>query len=143
MIARDGTRVGGRLDVWNAIYLIVVITGGAIVVVASMKQLASGPVPPSWFVLAALTIVAGSATLRFPNPPISFSISDSFTITAALLFGPAAGTVAVAIDSLVISLRLARRNLGIRRLLFNAAAPALAMSAAAHVFFLSVRFSPP
>jgi putative nucleotidyltransferase with HDIG domain len=56
-------------------------------------------------------------------------------MAAALVFGPAAGTVTVAIDSLVISLRLAaRRPLPPRRLLYNLTAPPLAMWCAAHVF---------
>src|SRR6185295_10626328 len=78
---------------------------------------------------------SGCATLCLPTIPASFSISDSFTITAALLYGPGAGTVAVVIDSLVISYQLARRNFGVQRLLFNTAAPALAMWIAARTFF--------
>ena len=97
-----------RVGLANAAYLSVVITGGAAVLAMSTYQLAATPVTGAWFVLVGLTILSGSATLRFSNSPISFSISDSFTIAAALLFGPAAGTVTVAVDSLVISFRLAR-----------------------------------
>src|SRR5439155_27032959 len=86
--------------------------------------------------LAALTVLSGAATLRMPNAPVSFSISDSSTITAALLFGPAAGALAVAIDSLVMSFGVTQRDNPFRRLCFNAVAPALAMWTAAHVFFL-------
>src|SRR6188474_3512115 len=120
---------------WKALYLSVVICGGAVVIAASMAGLIVAPPAPPLFALIGLTIVSGCATLRLPTIAASFSISDSFTITAALLYGPEAGTVAVAIDSLVISYKLARRNFGVERLLFNAAAPALAMWAAAHVFF--------
>jgi putative nucleotidyltransferase with HDIG domain len=120
---------------WKTVYLAIVIAGGVIVIGASIAGLIQAPAALPLFVLLGLTILSGCATLRLPTIPASFSISDSFTITAALLYGPEAGTVAVAIDSLVISYQLARRNFGVQRLLFNAAAPALAMWAAAHSFF--------
>ncbi len=119
---------------WKAAYLSAIIGGGVTVVFASIGGLMVTPVALPWFILAGLTILSGYATLRLPTVPVSFSISDSFTITAALLYGPEAGTVAVAIDSLVISYQLARRNCA-QRLLFNTAAPALAMWTAAHCFF--------
>ena len=78
-----------------------------------MAGLIAAPIALPLFVLIGLTILSGCATLRLPTIPASFSISDSFTITAALLYGPEAGTVAVAIDSLVISYQLARRNFGV------------------------------
>ena len=108
------------------------------VIVASIGGLIATPVAAPWFILVGLTIVSGCATLRLPTVPVSFSISDSFTITAALLYGPEAGTVSVAIDSLVISYQLARRNYGVQRLLFNTATPALAMWAAAFLFGAAV-----
>ena len=120
---------------WKTAYLATVICGGVSVIVASIAGLIAAPAPLPLFVLIGLTILSGCATLRLPTIPASFSISDSFTITAALLYGPEAGTVAVAIDALVISYQLARRNFSVQRLLFNAAAPALAMWAAAHCFF--------
>jgi putative nucleotidyltransferase with HDIG domain len=123
------------LPVANRAFLTAAISSGVAVLLVSISQMAATEVPLSWFALVGLTVLSGSATLRLPNVPVSFSISDTFTITAALLFGPAAGAVAVAVDSLVISFRLARRNFGLQRLLFNAAAPALAMWTAAHCFF--------
>jgi putative nucleotidyltransferase with HDIG domain len=120
---------------WNTVYLRVAIAGGVAAVLWSIGSLIATPIAWPFYILIGLTILSGCATLRLPNLPVSFSISDSFTITAALLFGPEAGAVAVAIDSLVISYQLARRNFGVRRLLFNAVAPALAMWTAAHCFF--------
>jgi putative nucleotidyltransferase with HDIG domain len=120
---------------WKTAYLAGVICGGAIVLATSIIGLISSPVALPFYILIGLTVLSGCATLRLPTIPVSFSISDSFTITAALLYGPEAGTVAVAIDSLVMSYPLARRNFLVERLLFSAAAPALAMWTAAHVFF--------
>ena len=122
-------------SVSNIAYLALVITGGVLAVGSSVHQLATTSAGLPWLVLAAFTIMGGFATLRLPNIPVSFSISDAFTFTAAVFFGPAAGAVAVAVDGLVISLQLAKRKFAVRQLLFNATAPALAMWAAAHVFF--------
>jgi putative nucleotidyltransferase with HDIG domain len=124
-----------RLSI-DKMYLPTIIGGGTIVILFSLWQLASEPIDERWFVLAGLTVLSGSATLRIPGITASFSISDSFTMAAALLFGPAAATLTVAIDGLVISLRLARRKLIPRRVLYNATAPPFAMWLSAQVFFL-------
>jgi hypothetical protein len=85
-----------------------VIAAGTAAFAWSIAELIQHPVVGStWFVLLGLTIVTGWSTLRMRHVPISFSISDTFTIAAALLFGPAAGTVVVVIDALVMSLRIA------------------------------------
>jgi putative nucleotidyltransferase with HDIG domain len=127
---------------WKTAYLAAVICGGGIVIGTSMAALMAAPVALPFYILIGLTILSGLATLRLPTIPVSFSISDSFTITGALLYGPEAGTVAVAIDSLVISFQLARRDFRVDRLLFNAASPALAMWAASHCFFLLAGVEP-
>jgi putative nucleotidyltransferase with HDIG domain len=117
------------------LFLPAVIGAGVCVVVVSLYGLAIQPIDQRWFILAGLTVLSGSATLRLPGTNVSFSISDSFTMAAALLFGPAAGTITVAIDGLVISMRLAAgRPLPMRRVLYNVTAPPLAMWCAAHVF---------
>ena len=73
---------------------------------------------------------------------MSFSISDVFTLTSAVVFGPAAGTMLVAIDSMAISARLMRTGLPVERILFNAAAPPVAMWVSAHAFFYASGFQP-
>jgi PAS domain S-box-containing protein len=115
-----------------------VIAAGTAAFAWSVAELIEHPVVGStWFVLLALTVVTGWSTLRMRYVPISFSISDTFTIAAALLFGPAAGTVVVVIDALVMSLRIARAGASgmALRVVFNAASTALAMWLAATAFF--------
>jgi PAS domain S-box-containing protein len=116
-------------------YLAAVIVLGAVAVTLSAIQTIAAPPGTMWFVLLALTLVTGWATFRMPGFPVSFSLSDTFTITGALLFGPAAGTLLVAIDTIVISSRLNRVARTTTRVLFNTTAPALAMWLAAHLFF--------
>ena len=49
-------------------------------------------------------LVSGSATIKLPSLPATISVSETFVFTSVLLFGPAAGTMTVALDALVISL---------------------------------------
>jgi PAS domain S-box-containing protein len=85
--------------------------------------------------LAGLTLLTGWATLRMPVVAASFSVSDTFTISAALLFGPAAGAVTVMLDGLTMWFRLSSRSRTPLRLVFNMTAPTLAMWVSAHAFF--------
>jgi PAS domain S-box-containing protein len=122
-------------DARLSVYVAGLVSAGSAVMVWSIIRLMADPPGPGWFILVALTIVTGLATLRMPVVPVSFSVSDTFTITAALLYGPEAGALAVAIDGLTISLRLVRRDFPAQRVLFNATAPMLAMWIAACGFF--------
>jgi putative nucleotidyltransferase with HDIG domain len=131
-----------QMNVRQAVYLTLIVVAGSLALASSISQLNATNYGLRWTIFAALTMVGGFARLRLPNVPASFSISDSFTIGAALLYGPAAGALTVAIDSLAISAQLARRKLGLRRLLFNATAPPLAMWVASHVFFFLADVAP-
>src|SRR5438105_6646689 len=73
--------------------------------------------------------------LRIPAMPISFSISDTFNIAAALLFGPSAGAITAALDGLMLSSRMESTRRSTDRILFNMAAPMIALWIAAQVFF--------
>jgi PAS domain S-box-containing protein len=119
----------------RTVYLAAIIAAGTIVVALSARQLLSRPVPVTWLVLALLTLLSGWATVRMPGFPMSMSRSDTFTMTAALLFGPAAGALLSGADALVMSLRLQRDSRTLTRVLFNMSAAALSMWLAASLFF--------
>jgi PAS domain S-box-containing protein len=114
-----------------------IVALGAIVLAIAIVELTRGPVPGTWFVLLALTLVSGWSTLRMRHVPISFSMSDTFTMAGALLYGVPAGTVLAVVDALVMSLRVAVSRTGGMgvRVVFNASATALAMSIAGSTFF--------
>jgi putative nucleotidyltransferase with HDIG domain len=117
-------------------YLIVVGSLGAIAIAVSMATLAARPPDVRWLILAVLTVASSQLTLRMPPAvPVSFSISDIFTFSAALLFGPAAGALLAAIDAVVLSARLLHSPRSALRTLFNASAAAVAMLTASRVFF--------
>lgn len=119
-------------------YVTAVVAAGCAVLSAAIVDSMAAPPSVGWWVLAALTLLSGSAVLKLPAVPANFSISDVFTLTAAIAFGPAAGTIVVALDSLVISAKLMRVRGGLRseQLLFNCAAPPLAMWLSAQAIFV-------
>jgi putative nucleotidyltransferase with HDIG domain len=95
-----------------------------------------------WFVLAGLTLLSGSFTVRIPTIPARLSVSETFVFAAAILFGPPAATVIVVLDTLIISLWLRKTSKSASRVLFNLAAPATAIWTASHVFFRLANIQP-
>ncbi len=124
------------------IYVMAVIVLGFAVVTASATQLASKPVGYQWFLLAALTFISGSATVKLPSVPASISISETFVVAAVLLYGAEAGTITVALDGLVISFWIAKRRRELYRALFNMSAPAVSVWFASKLFFAIAGIEP-
>jgi putative nucleotidyltransferase with HDIG domain len=117
------------------IYLSAVIVTGFVVIGFSLSQLFREPIGYQWFILAALTLISGSATVKLPASFASISISETFVITGVLLYGPAAGTLIVTLDGLVISFWLAKRHREASRALFNMSAPAISAWCSSQLFF--------
>jgi putative nucleotidyltransferase with HDIG domain len=114
-------------------YVALITIGGAVLFGFSLLSLSTTPHPREWGLLGVLALVASRFPLRAPGKSAWFSISDTFFIASAILFGPAAAAVAIAVDSMMMS--LAFKTWSLRRFLFNSGAPALAFSAGAAVFF--------
>ena len=128
--SKETFHVAGRL------YLgVVIIAGFAVVLHSLLYSLYVRPVGPQWFVLAGLTLLSGSFTVRVPTIPARLSVSETFVFAAVLLFGPEAATMIVALDSLVISLWIFRSSRRPERVLFNFGAPAVAVWIASRVFY--------
>ena len=122
------------------LYIAVVAVGGLVAIALGLADVIRHSAPIQVLVLFGLTLLSGSATLTMPSVPVSFSISETFTMTGALLFGPSVGTLIVAVDALAISLRA--KIYRPRRLIFNATAPALAMWISSHLFFALAAVGP-
>jgi putative nucleotidyltransferase with HDIG domain len=115
---------------------------GLTVAVYSLVQLVVLAVDLQWLLLATLTLLTGTFTVRIPGVPARLSVSDTFVFTSVLLFGPAAGTITALLDTLIICLRnghLARQPF---RLIFNISAVALATRISGEVFFGVARIQP-
>jgi putative nucleotidyltransferase with HDIG domain len=131
-----------RFTRFGRIYLWSVIVAGFTVLGVAIHSLYVEPIGYQWFILAALTLVSGSATITLPSAYASVSSSETFVFTAVLLYGPAAGTVIVALDALVISFWISKRRSELHRALFNIAAPAFSVWCAAQLFFYVARIAP-
>jgi len=129
MVSLSGFSRSGKIYIWT------VVVAGMCAIVHSLYQMSSEPIGYQWFILAALTLVSGSATVRLPSSVASVSISETFVFTAVLLYGPAAGTTIVALDALVISFWIAKRQPELIRALFNMAAAAISAWLSANLFF--------
>jgi putative nucleotidyltransferase with HDIG domain len=126
----------GGLDTKAQLFVAAIVATGFVVIGHSVEALRSTPVTSQWFVLAALTLLSGSITIKLPGIDSTISVSETFVFTSVLLFGTAAGTIIVTLDGLIISLWLWRKGIGLYKLLFNMTAPALSIWLAAQLFFL-------
>src|SRR5581483_8801888 len=97
------------------------------------------PHSPAWMLFAALAIATGAFTLKIASVAATISVSDTFFMTLALMFGPAPATITIAVESCITSWRRGHRT---DRILFNTAAPAIAMWGGAQAFFLIARVRP-
>ena len=139
---RAPTASGTALPARGRLYIGAVCIAGIAAVTHSLLVLASADLKLQWFVLAGLTLLSGSFTVRVPTIPARLSVSETFVFAAAMLFGPAAATVLVVLDSLIISVWQPRTQRRTLRVLFNMSAPAIAIWLSAHTFFLLAGISP-
>ena len=86
-------------------------------------------------VLAALTLLTGSFTVKIPGLLARISVSDAFVFASVLAFGPAVATVIVAIDSIVATFWMRPEHRSLLRSLFNLATVALSIGVASHAFY--------
>lgn len=124
-----------KRDRLQTLYVAGVAGIGIGVVAESIVTLSAQPPGFEWFLLAILTLVTASFTVKLPALSAKISISETFVFTSVLLFGPAGGTLTVVLDALVISLWLKRGKRSLARVLFNAAAPAIGLRIASEAFF--------
>jgi diguanylate cyclase (GGDEF)-like protein/putative nucleotidyltransferase with HDIG domain len=116
-------------------YVAAVVGVGLAAAVHSIALLFRNPIEPEWLALAALTLLTGSFTIKVPSIPSRISVSETFVFASVLLFGAAAGTLTVLLETLVISLWVKRESRTIYRALFNVAAPAVSIWVSGTLFF--------
>ena len=116
-------------------YVAAVVGVGLAAALHSIAVLFRNPIPPEWFALAALTLLTGSFTIKVPSISSRISVSETFVFASVLLFGAAAGTLTVLLETLVISLWVKRESRTVYRALFNVAAPAVSIWVSGTLFF--------
>ena len=104
-------------------------------------MLARGPAisQTQWIVITALTFASGRLTLKVPSVAARFSVSEIFAFTSVLLFGPEAGAVTLAIDSLILS---GRHRMTFAQTLFNFGNLSLSVWISGSLFFLAADAGP-
>jgi putative nucleotidyltransferase with HDIG domain len=124
-----------RFTAAQRLYFYGVIAAGLAITGVAARELYRTPPSSQWLVLAALTLLTGSFTIRVTKLSIRISVSDAFVFASVLLFGTAVATVIVAIDSLVATLFMRRENRSIFRSLFNVAVASGSIWVAATTFY--------
>ncbi len=117
------------------LYILVVAAAGLLVVGHCITMLLANPIGWEWVVLAGLTLLSGSFTVRVPSFQARISVSETFVFASVLLFGTCAGTLTVALDTLVAALSSRRRAREPLRVLFNLASASLSIWIASHAFY--------
>ena len=130
---------GSRL---GQLYLGAVILAGSSVALLSAKNVYTREAWSDWLVLAVLTLLTGSFTVRVPGLLARISVSDAFVFASVLVFGPSVATVIVALDSLVATLWMRPEHRSLLRSLFNVTSVALSIWVAAHAFYWLAQASP-
>src|SRR5688500_15842551 len=107
------------------VYIAAIVIAGAVLLVWSAAGLPSTPHASEWGILAGLALVASRFPLRMPGRNAYFSISDTFFMASAILFGPGPATLTIAVDSALMT--RAFKTFSLRRLLFNSGAVPLTL----------------
>ena len=92
---------------------------GFIVVALSSYQVLSKGIDYRWAVLTALTIIVGSCTLKIPGVNSKISLGDTFVLMSLIIFGPAAGCIAAALEAFSGSIRCKTRTRRLEFIMFN------------------------
>lgn len=117
------------------LYVVAVSAGGLAVLFDCVNSLLRHPIKADWIALAALTLFSGFFTIKVPKLQARLSVSETFVFASVLLFGTCAGTLTVALDILVASLRFKQRPKEPIRVLFNVCAAAVSIWVAGNVFY--------
>src|SRR6266508_4328753 len=125
-----------QLRPWARAYVVAVVLLGTATIAHSVHRLYVDPIGPQWFVLAALTLLTGSFTIKVPSINASISVSETFVFASVLLFGPSAGAITVLLECLTIAFWMKPTGRTVHILLFNTAAPAISRWTSGTVFYL-------
>src|SRR5262249_58306278 len=104
-----------------------VVLVGLATILHSITTLVRNPIGPEWLVLAALTLLTGSFTIKVPSTTARLTVSETFVFSSILLFGVSAGTLTVVLETLVVALWTRRDRRSDYRWVFNLSAGAISI----------------
>src|SRR5678815_5626597 len=138
-----------KLSLGGRTYITAVVLVGAGIVAYSFRTvfsipigLETNPTGTQWLVLATLTLLTGSFTVKVPSISAHLSVSETFVFASVLLFGPEAGAITVLLELLIILFWMKPHGGSIHKILFNTAAPAIAIWVSGTFFFLTSGIKP-
>ncbi len=114
------------------IYVCAVGVSGLVLLAQCVTVLVRQGIPYQWGVFAVLSLLSGRLTVKVPGIKAYFAVSEIFTFSCLLLFGPEAGAVTLALDALVLGWH---QRMGLLKTSFNLGALALTSWIAGTVFF--------
>jgi putative nucleotidyltransferase with HDIG domain len=117
-------------------YVVGVVLSGAVVVGYSTFRLFQEPLDPQWIVIAALTLLTGSFSVKIASINARISVSEAFVFLAVLL------TMTVLLEALIVLLWMSPAGRPVHRLLFNLAAPTVSIWVAATLLFFFSEIQP-
>jgi putative nucleotidyltransferase with HDIG domain len=117
---------------WLPLYVNLVAGAGVLILLQALATLHATSHHWEWLIFAALAVLTGAFSMKVGSVSASVTVSDTFFMSTALLFGPAPAVLAEAFGTAVASWRRGHRG---RRLAFNVAATTVAMGAGSHLFF--------
>lgn len=123
-------------------YLYGVTVLGFAVILLSTVQVFRPQVPLEWIIVASLTILTGSFTVKIPGLNSKVSVADTFIFANMILFGVAAGTITATLDGFMGSLRSQTGGRRLEYMLFNVGATALSAYLAGATFFAVIGQGP-
>jgi hypothetical protein len=132
-----------RYSLRERLYFGAVIAAGGSIAAKSGAEVILAQLPSEWLILGALTLLTGSFTIKIPRLSIQISVSDAFVFASVLLYGGAAATLIVAVDSVVATLWMRRENRSLFRSAFNLATASLSIFCAAAAFEAAAGPLPP
>jgi len=115
----------GSQSTISRVYFWAMVMLGLVVCGVSAFRLFSGNAAYQWLILASLTIITGSFTIKLPGVNSKISLSDMLICINLVLFGPAAGTITAALDGIFGSVRAKTASRWLEFALFNASSMAL------------------
>jgi len=127
---------------FSTAYVTAVVLVGTAILAYSARSLYLHPISKQWLVLAALTLLTGSFTVKVPSTNASLSVSETFVFASVLLFGAPAGAITVLLECLIILFWMKPQGRSLHRTLFNLAAPAIAIWVSGSLFFVASGIEP-
>jgi putative nucleotidyltransferase with HDIG domain len=124
------------------LYIAIVIVLGLWVTGQSVVRLWTDPPANHWLILAALTLLTGTFSVKLPGLEVRISVSEAFVLTSVLMFGTDVGIAIVALDALVMSYWMESDSRSRIRTLFSLSAVAVAIWSSSTIFFAMIGGSP-